>query len=118
MVNPRAFDPVRPGDIITSARYNALVQALTDIEVRLSRLENGAGGSGVRIDRFVPETGQEVGLIVEIRGANFIEPARNPTTGQVANIISINGSPIPADHYVFAGSSTSSSSLSFRAPSN
>ncbi|MCK6546767.1 hypothetical protein L6R52_13030 [Myxococcota bacterium] len=116
MANP--FEHVRPGEVINARRFNLLLDTLAEMRARLEQLEEGSTGTGVRITGFDPAASQEVGAIVDIVGANFVMPPTEPVTNAYRNIISIDGAPIPADHYVITGARTTSGLISFRVPAS
>jgi hypothetical protein len=67
------FSQVRPGDLITAADWNAVIQEINDLEVRVTKLETGVSSDGsVVITRVLP-TGalRVVTTEVHVQGRNF-----------------------------------------------
>ena len=68
---------VKPGDLITSAYFNTIVDELADLERRLALLEGSGtgpgpiGGGAVVIDSFAPTTDLRIGQELTIFGRNF-----------------------------------------------
>jgi hypothetical protein len=64
------IDHVRPGDVITAAFMNALIDQLQGLDGRLSKVEGGLG-TGPVITDVIPSTPVHVGDDIEIRGSHF-----------------------------------------------
>jgi hypothetical protein len=83
------IESVRPGDLITAARYNELIAHVQQLEDRVAVLEGGATGTGQKpvILDTVPAEQVRAGEPLEIIGLNF-------TPGN--DIITVGGFPIEA----------------------
>lgn len=65
------LDHVRPGDIISAADWNLLVDSINDAMLRIHALESGAGGSGLAIEQLVPPGPYRIGDTLQIFGRDF-----------------------------------------------
>lgn len=72
---PLDFDDVRPGDLITAKFMNRVLDALEDLEDRLSKVEDQLEGTSpdnsVQIDDINPNGPYEVGQEIRVKGENF-----------------------------------------------
>jgi hypothetical protein len=68
---PIDIQPVHPGDLITAARFNEIIDALKELDERIGQTPGPAAGP--RIDRFDPSEVEMSGTL-RILGANFAVP--------------------------------------------
>ncbi|MCB0189762.1 MAG: hypothetical protein KDE31_36070, partial [Caldilineaceae bacterium] len=73
---------VRPGEIISSALINFMLDKLEELE---SRLEAPSTGD-IQIERFEPPNGTPVGERLSIIGRNFVFPAEENVV-EIANVL-------------------------------
>jgi len=73
---------VSPGDVISSDRWNEVVNQLNNLNQRLSALETGGPGGGgqVIMQSFIPEAQQEIGKELMIKGKFDFPPEINSVT--------------------------------------
>ncbi|WP_028079983.1 hypothetical protein [Solimonas soli] len=69
MTNPLSH--VSPGDIISAADWNLLIDSLNDALVRLDALETGGGGTALAVDQLLPPGPYRIGDTLQIVGRNF-----------------------------------------------
>jgi hypothetical protein len=83
------IETVRPGDLITAARFNELIAHVLQLQDRVAALEGGAAGTGQKpvILDTVPTDQVRAGAPLEVIGLNF-------TPGN--DIITVGGFPIEA----------------------
>lgn len=63
---------VQPGDLITAADWNAMIDTLNSALVRIAALEAGSQpGAGLAITQLIPEGPYRVGDTLQILGRNF-----------------------------------------------
>lgn len=75
------IQPVRPGDVISAAAWNDLLNQLDDLNSRLSALETGGpGSSGSIITSFSPPSQIEVGKELTVFGQFDFPPSVNSVT--------------------------------------
>lgn len=112
MTNPTL--DVRPGDIISSALINSILDRLADVEGRLADLEQGGTSptGDVLISNFEPAGGAGVGTPMTIIGMGFVFPPML-TNGQPSNQVRLNDTAITA--FLFDSSDTR---LSFIVPTS
>jgi hypothetical protein len=112
MTNPTLN--VRPGDIISSALINSILDRLAEVEGQLADLELGGTPqqSDVMISGFESPGGAEVGTPMAIIGRGFIFPPLL-TNGQPSNQVRLNDTPITS--FLFDSSDTR---LSFLVPTS
>jgi hypothetical protein len=81
------IQPVRPGEVISAARWNEMLDQLNNLNNRLAALETGtSSGSGQIITGFNPPSQIELGKELTISGKFDFPPA--------INSVSIDGIPI------------------------
>lgn len=66
-----ALRNVQPGELITSADWNELVDALGGLDTRVSNLENGSASVAPRITQVFPTGARTAGDTIRIYGSNF-----------------------------------------------
>lgn len=100
------LDYVQPGDVISAADFNELIDTIKNLQARVSDLENTApGASGaVRINSLDPPYQQQVGRLLTINGSNFATPIIDPATGLPRNTVTIGGVVVPAAGFQLVGS--------------
>jgi hypothetical protein len=92
-----SIQQVQSGDVITANLMNQIIQALSGLDGRLSKLEAGATSTGgVTISAFNPP-GVRVGDILEIDGSGFLVPPQ-------LNQVTIAG--VPAPNFQMSSSTT------------
>lgn len=80
------IQPVRPGDVISAAAWNDLLDQLNDLNTRLTHLETGGSGSGAIVTGFSPPSQIEVGKELTIFGKFDFPPGLNS--------VSVDGQPV------------------------
>jgi hypothetical protein len=81
------LQPARPGDLITADFFNALIEAIEDLQERVAELESGASTGGLTITGFDPPNQQRVGQEMAILGAGFLFPP-------ALNSVTVDGVPV------------------------
>ena len=85
---PSPFDDVRPGDVISSSLMNFILDKLSEIDDRVTDLEQGGGSSGqLLITAFEPPNQLPVGQLLTVIGTNFVFPPEG-------NNVTVDGTPI------------------------
>lgn len=85
---PPAFTSVSPGDVISSDLMNFILSKLSEVDQRVTSLEQGGTSVGqVTITNFVPPDQIAAGQEVVVLGTNFDFPPTN-------NTVTIDGAPI------------------------
>lgn len=108
---PSDFVEARPGDIISSALFNDLLQRLALIEERVDQLEGsvGSGTDPVAITGFEPDDEVAVGQELTILGRGFLFPP--VVSGVPTNTVRLNDTQVTS--FLFDSSTTR---LSFLVP--